>query len=229
MVASIADPTFTDMLERDYTPRVAAPLELQPPPQAWIDTLARLLAADCNRPEDRLRRVIESLIAEIDLTVSHQINAILHAPEFQDIEATWRGLYMLVRASDTDVGSKIKVLNISKRELNRTLRKFRGDTWDRSPIFLRFYEEEFGQFGGEPFGVIIGDYHFDHKPDDVALLADIAKVAAAAHSPFIAGAAASLMQMESWAEVANPRDLMRILQTPEYVAWRAMREQEDIR
>lgn len=229
MAAVIADPTFADMLDRDYTPRVAAPLEREPPPQAWIETLARLLDASPERPKDRLRRVVESLIAEIDLTVSLQINAILHAPEYQDLESTWRGLYMLVRASDIDAGTKIKMLNISKRELNRTMRKFRGDTWDRSPLFLRFYEEEFGQFGGEPFGVILGDYYFDHRPDDVALIADLAKIAAAAHAPFIAGAAASLMQMESWAEVANPRDLVRILQTPEYVAWRAMRDHEDIR
>jgi type VI secretion system protein ImpC len=229
MASGIADPSFVDMLDRDYTPRVAAPLEPEPPKQAWIDTLAGLLSADLHRPQDRLRRVIESLMGEIDLAVSLQINAILHAPEFQELEATWRGLSMLVRASDTDSGTKVKVLNISKRELNRTLRKFRGDTWDRSPLFMRFYEEEFGQFGGEPFGVILGDYYFDHKPDDVALLSDLAKISAAAHSPFIAGAAPSLLQMDSWAEVANPRDLARIVQTPEYVAWRAMREQEDIR
>ena len=229
MAVGTADPTFADMLERDYTPRVAAPLEPEPPKQAWIETLARLLEATPERPKDHLRRVIESLIGEIDLTVSQQINAILHAPEYQELEATWRGLAMLVRASDTDAGAKVKCLNISKRELNRTMRKFRGDTWDRSPIFLRFYEEEFGQFGGEPFGVILGDYYFDHRPDDVALIADLAKVAAAAHCPFIAGAAASLMQMETWAEVANPRDLLRILQTPEYISWRSMRDQEDIR
>ena len=229
MATGTVDSTFSDMLERDYTPRVAAPLEREPPPVAWVETLAALLAAAPCHPKDQLRLTVESLIAEIDLAVSKQINAILHAPEFQEVEATWRGLYMVVRASDADAGTKIKVLNISKRELNRTMRKFRGDVWDRSPIFMRFYEEEFGQFGGEPFGVIVGDYYFDHRPDDVALLADLAKVAAAAHAPFISGVAASLMQMETWAEVANPRDLVRILQTPEYIAWRSLREQEDMR
>ncbi len=229
MITVNTDPTFSDMLERDYTPRVAAPLERVPPPVAWIETLAALLAASPRHPKDELRLTVESLIAEIDVAVSTQINAVLHAPEFQELESTWRGLYMVARASDTDAGTKIKILNISKRELNRTMRKFRGDTWDRSPVFMRFYEEEFGQFGGEPFGVIIGDYYFDHRPDDVALLADLAKVSAAAHAPFISGVAASLMQMETWAEVANPRDLVRILQTPEYIAWRALREQEDMR
>ncbi len=224
-----ADPGFIDLLERDYMPQVAAPLEREPPPLAWIQTLATLLAADPHRPKDRLQRMIEALVGEIDLVVSHQINAILHAPEFQELEATWRGLFMLVRASDPDLGAKVKVFNISKRELLRTTRKFRGDAWDRSPLFLRIYEEEYGQFGGQPYGMLLGDYYFDHRPDDVALINDMAKIAAAAHAPFIAGAAASLMQMDTWAEVANPRDLGRILQTPEYVAWRAMRDQEDVR
>ena len=124
---------------------------------------------------------------------------------------------------------KIKVLDISKRELGRTLRKFRGTAWDQSPIFKQIYEEEYGQFGGEPYGVLIGDYEFDHGPQDVQLLGDMAQIAAAAHAPFIAGAAPSVMQMDSWAELANPRDLTRIFQTPEYAAWRSLRESEDAR
>ena len=111
----------------------------------------------------------------------------------------------------------------------RTLRKFRGNAWDQSPIFHRIYEEEFGQFGGEPYGLLVGDYAFDHRPDDVALLADMAKIAAAAHAPFLAAAAPSLLQMESWAEVANPRDLTRIFRTPEYTAWQRCASEEDTR
>jgi type VI secretion system protein ImpC len=124
---------------------------------------------------------------------------------------------------------KIRLFNIGQRELGRVLRKFRGTAWDQSPIFKKIYEEEYGQFGGEPFGVLIGDYAFDHQPQNIQILADMAAVAAAAHVPFIASAAPALMQMENWAELANPRDLARVFQTPEYAAWRALREMEDSR
>ena len=165
----------------------------------------------------------------LDLTLSAQLNAILHAPDFQALEAAWRGLWLLVDAADPDAGAKVKVLNIGKRDLMRSLRKFRGDAWDRSPIFMRIYDDEFGQFGGEPYGLVIGDYTFDHRPDDVQLLRDMARIAAAAHAPFVAGAEASVLQLDNWAEVVNPRDLSRIFQTPEYIAWRALREEEDTR
>jgi type VI secretion system protein ImpC len=118
-------------------------------------------------------------------------------------------------------------MNISKKDLHKTLRKFKGTAWDQSPIFKKVYEEEFGQFGGEPFGCLVGDYHFNHSPPDVELLGEMAKVAAAAHAPFITGADPSLMNFESWQELANPRDLTKIYQTPEYAAWRSLRESED--
>jgi type VI secretion system protein ImpC len=124
---------------------------------------------------------------------------------------------------------KIKVFNCSKKDLGLTLRKFRGTAWDQSPIFKRIYEEEYGQFGGQPFGLLVGDYYFDHSPQDVQLLGAMAQVAAGAHAPFLAAAAPSVMQMESWNELANPRDLTKIFQTPEYAAWRSLRESEDSR
>lgn len=226
MSGTALDPGFLDLLDRT----VAAPTaKEEPPPPELLATLARLILADPHRPSDRPRRLIETLIAEIDLTMSAQLNAILHAPDYQVLEASWRGLWMLVRTADADAGVKVKALNIGKRELARTLRKFRGNAWDQSPIFRRVYEEEFGQLGGEPYGVLIGDYAFDHRPDDVLMLGDIARIAAAAHAPFVAAAAPSLLQMDSWAEVANPRDLTRVFLTPEYTAWRSLREQEDTR
>jgi type VI secretion system protein ImpC len=233
MTEATLDADFAGLLERNaYRVRPVA-AEEDPPPAAWLANLARLILASPHRlddrPQDHARGMIEALIAEIDLTLSMQLNAILHAPEYQAMEATWRGLWMLVRSSDPDAGVKVKVLNIGKRDLLRDLRKFRGNAWDQSPIFKRIYEEEFGQFGGEPYGLLIGDYTFDHRPDDVLLLRDIAKIAAAAHAPFVAAAAPSLLQMESWTETANPRDLSRIFLTPEYVAWRALREEEDTR
>jgi type VI secretion system protein ImpC len=174
-------------------------------------------------------RVIESIIAELDRKLGELINLILHHPDFQQLEATWRGLFFVLEGIETSVDLKVRVLDISKRELVRSLRKFRGTAWDQSPLFRKVYEDEYGQFGGEPFGVLMGDYEFDHSPQDVTLLGDLAQIAAAAHAPFIAGAASSVMQMESWAELANPRDLTRIFQTPEYAGWRALRASEDAR
>jgi type VI secretion system protein ImpC len=224
-----AGPGFADLLQRDAVLARATSAMEDPPPAAWLCTLARLVLADQQRATDRPRLTVEAIVAELDRTVSEQLNGILHAHEFQALESTWRGLWMLVRAADTDTGVKVRVLDIGKRELARTLRKFRGNAWDHSPIFHRIYEEEFGQLGGEPYGLLVGDYAFDHRPDDVALLGDVAKIAAAAHAPFLAAAAPSLFQMESWAEVANPRDLTRIVRTPEYTPWQRLREEEDTR
>ena len=142
------------------------------------------------------RSTLEAMIASIDATIARQVNLILHHPEFQRIEGTWRGVHFLVGLSQTDALFKIKLLDISKRELVRTLRKFRGTAWDQSPIFRKVYEEEYGQFGGEPYGVLVGDYSFDHSPPDVQLLSDIAQIAAAAHVLFIADASPTVMQME---------------------------------
>jgi type VI secretion system protein ImpC len=229
MTSLALDRDFANLLDRDAFQVSAPRAEDEPPPGEWLTTLARLILADPNRSPERPRRLIEALISEIDMTMSEQLNAILHAPDFQNLEASWRGLLMVVRGANPDAGVKVKMLNISKRELARTIRKFRGNAWDQSPIFKRIYEEEFGQLGGEPYGLLVGDYVFDHRADDVALLGDIARIAAAAHAPFVAAASPSLFQMDSWAEIANPRDVTRIFVTPEYVAWRALREQEDTR
>ena len=223
------DTTFADLLDPESTLALHPLADQEPPPPEWLATLARLVLADPNRQHDRARRVIEALIGELDLSINIQLNGILHAPEFQALEASWRGLWMLAREADGDDTVKIKVLNISKRALSRTTRIFRGNAWDQSPIFKIIYEQEFGQFGGEPYGILVGDYEFDHRPDDVLLLGDLAKIAAAAHCPFLSSAMPSLLQMESWSEIANPRDLTRILSTPEYISWRRLREHEDTR
>jgi type VI secretion system protein ImpC len=224
-----ADPMSADLLERRAILARRPTVEEELPPASALAVLARLVLTEGGPTVDRPRLLIEALIAELDAALSAQLNAVLHAPEFQALEASWRGLWLLVRSADRDAGVKVKLLDLSKRELVRSLRKFRGSAWDHSPLFRHIYEAEYGQFGGEPFGLLVGDYQFDHRPDDVALLGDIAKIAAAAHAPFIAAAAPSLLQMESWAEVANPRELARILQTPEYTAWRRLREEEDTR
>ncbi len=220
---------FETLLLRPARPRQPAAEHVPDALQPAIQTLAREFASAPALRGIPLRRAIEAVIAEIDRRMGSQLNHVLHHPDFQALEASWRGLHFLVRAVQSDSMLKIRLFDISQRELGRTLRKFRGTAWDHSPIFKKIYEEEYGQLGGEPFGVLIGDYSFDHHPHNIQMLADMAAVAAAAHVPFIGAASPALTQMDSWSELANPRDLGRIFQTPDYAAWRALRETEDAR
>ncbi|MEM9828296.1 MAG: type VI secretion system contractile sheath large subunit [Planctomycetota bacterium] len=194
-----------------------------------VNTLAeQIVESELTLSGDAIK-AIEGLVAEIDRKLSEQMNEILHHPEFQRLEGAWRGFHYLVNNTETDEMLKIRVLNISKPELHKTLKKFKGTAWDQSPIFKKLYEEEYGQFGGEPYGALIGDYQFDHSPVDVELLGELSKVAAATHSPFIGAASPSLMHMQSWQELGNPRDLTKIFQTVEFASWRSLRDDEDSR
>ena len=217
---------FAALLNREFKPKSDRAREAV---ESAVQTLAEQALAHTGLIATDSLRTIEAIIAAIDAKLTGQINEIIHTEDFQKLEAAWRGLHYLVNNTETDETLKIRVLNISKRDLGRELKKFRGTAWDQSPIFKKVYEEEYGQFGGEPYGLMIGDYYFDHSPQDVQLLGDIAQVASAAHAPFMAAAAPTVMQMDSWNELANPRDLTKIFQTPEYAAWRSLRESEDSR
>lgn len=217
---------FASLLQKEFKPKSDKAKEAV---EGAVQTLAEHVLADTSLISDDVLRSIESIIAGIDGKLTEQINLIMHHNDFQKLEGSWRGLHYLVNNTETDETLKIRVINISKKELGKTLKKYKGTAWDQSPIFKKLYEEEYGQFGGEPYGCLIGDYHFDHSPPDVALLGEMAQIAAAAHAPFIAGADPGLMQMESWQELANPRDLTKIFQTPEYAAWRSLRESDDAR
>ena len=122
---------------------------------------------------------------------------------------------------------KIRVMNVEKKELGRTFKKYKGVSWDQSPLFKKIYGAEYDQLGGEPYGCLVGDYHFDHSTPDVEILNGMKQVAAAAHAPFLTGADPNILQMESWDELSNPRDLTKIMGTPEYAAWNSLRDSED--
>jgi type VI secretion system protein ImpC len=197
--------------------------------ESAVRTLAEQALATTATIAPDAYRTIQAIIAEIDRKLSEQINLIIHHPDFQQVEGAWRGLHYLVNNTETDEMLKIRVLNISKNELGRTLKRHKGVGWDQSPLFKKIYEAEYGQFGGEPYACLVGDYHFDHSPPDVELLGEMSKISAAAHCPFIAGAAPPVMQMESWQELANPRDLTKIFSNTEYAPWRSLRESDDSR
>jgi type VI secretion system protein ImpC len=217
---------FSSLLKKQFKPKSDRAREAV---ETAVKTLAEQALADSALISDDALNSIEAMIAAIDNKLTEQVNLILHNEDFQQLEGAWRGLHHLVNNTETDEQLKIRVMNISKKDVGKTLKKFKGTAWDQSPLFKKFYEEEYGQFGGEPYGCIVGDYHFDHSPPDVELLGEMAQVAAASHAPFITGASPTLMQMDSWQELANPRDLSKIFSTPEYAAWRSLRESDDAR
>lgn len=217
---------LTSLLQKEFKPKTD---EAKGAVEQAVRTLAEQALSQTKLIGHDVVKSIEAIIAELDRKLSEQVNLILHNPDFQQLEGAWRGLHYLVNNSETDEMLKIRFMNISKNELGRTLKRYKGTNWDQSPLFKTVYEAEYGQFGGEPFGCLVGDYHFDHSPPDVELLGEMSKNAAAAHTPFIAGASPSVMQMESWQELSNPRDLTKIFTTPEYAAWRSLRESDDAR
>ncbi len=217
---------FTSLLQKEFKPKTDTAREAV---ATAVQTLAEQALADTRLIGSDALRTIEAIIAALDQKLTEQINKIIHHPDFQRLESAWRGLHYLVTSTETDEMLKIRVLNISKKELASTLRKFKGTAWDQSPIFKKVYGEEYDQLGGQPYGCVVGDYYFDHTPPDVELLGGMAQIAASAHAPFISAVDPAVMRMESWQELANPRDLTKIFQTPEYAPWRSLRESEDSR
>src|SRR5690349_23687148 len=215
---------FAELLQKQFRPKTDGA-------RAEVERAVRTLAEQALRESavvsDDVVGTIKAIIAEIDKQLTDQVNVILHNERFQQVESAWRGLHYLVNNTETDEMLKIRVMNISKKDLGKTLKKYKGASWDQSPIFKKLYEQEYGQLGGEPYGALVGDYYFDHTPGDVELLGQMAQVASAAHAPFIAGSSPSLLGMDSWQELANPRDLAKIFAAPDYAAWRSLRESDD--
>jgi type VI secretion system protein ImpC len=171
--------------------------------------------------------MITARIAQIDHLVSLQLNEVLHAKEFQKLEGTWRGLKYLMDQSETSDKLKIKVLNVTKKELLRDLQ--RAPEFDQSAMFKKVYEEEYGVFGGAPFGALVGDYEFGRGPEDIELLEKVAQVASAAHAPFLTAAAPEMLNMDSFTTIDAPRDMAKIFDSSEYAKWKSFRQSEDSR
>jgi type VI secretion system protein ImpC len=170
-------------------------------------------------------QMISARVAQIDHLVSIQLNEILHNQQFQKLEGTWRGLKYLLDQSETGSQLKIRILNASKKDLLRDLQ--RAPEFDQSAMFKKVYEEEYGLFGGEPFGVLVGDYEFSKHPEDLELLEKVSQVAAAAHAPFLSAASSELLNMESYTNLDQPRDIGKIFDSTEYAKWKGFRESED--
>ncbi|HEU5400803.1 MAG TPA: type VI secretion system contractile sheath large subunit, partial [Terriglobales bacterium] len=170
---------------------------------------------------------IQARIAQIDKLISLQLNEILHYPAFQKLEGTWRGIKYLMDQSETSDMLKIKVLNVSKRELLKDLQ--RAPEFDQSALFKKVYEEEFGVFGGAPFAALVGDYEFGKGPEDIELLERISQVASSAHAPFLSSASADLLNLSSHTQLGSPRDIGKIFDSTEYAKWKSFRQSDDSR
>jgi len=224
--ATVEAEDFSALLKQSFKPRSErAATEVE----NAVQTLVSQALADQSLVKGEVLDTIEEMIAQLDRKLSEQMNEILHAEEFQQLESAWRGLNYLVMNSETDATLKIRVMNVGKTELQRNLRLYPGARWDQSPLFKKVYESEFGTLGGEPYGALVADYHFSHSPTDVALLRDLSKIASAALAPLITGADPTLLGMDSWTELMNPRDLGKLMDTPEYAAWKGLRDSVDSR
>ncbi|SMF29866.1 type VI secretion system protein ImpC [Alteromonadaceae bacterium Bs31] len=200
-------------------------------PRDETEELLKTLTAEATKGtvkwDKNLNVTINAAIAAIDKAMSDQLAAIMHNEKFQKLEGSWRGLQYLVMNSETGSSLKLRVMNVSKKELTRDLEK--AVEFDQSQIFKKIYESEFGTAGGEPYAALVGDYEFSAHPDDISLLTKMSNVAAAGFCPFLSATAPEMFGFESFTELSKPRDLEKIFESAEYIQWRSFRESEDSR
>ena len=192
-----------------------------------LKTLTKEAMSGTLKWDKNLTVTINSAIAAIDKVMSKQLSAIMQHEKLQKLEGSWRGLSHLVMNSETSSQLKIRMLNLSKKELTKDLEK--AVEFDQSQTFKKIYESEFGIAGGEPYAALIGDYEFSGHPDDLDLLTNMSNVAAAGFCPFISAASPEMFGFDSFTELSKPRDLEKIFDSAEYIKWRSFRESEDSR
>ena len=192
-----------------------------------ISELAREVLQGTVVISENLNLTLDARVAELDRMISEQLTAVMHAPEFQQLESTWRGLHYLCGQTSTGAQLKIKVLNASKKDVVKDFKS--AIDFDQSALFKKVYEEEFGTFGGSPFGALLGDYNIGRQPEDMYFIEQMSHVAAAAHAPFISAASEDMFGLESFTEMGKPRDLAKVFDTVEYAKWKSFRDSEDSR
>jgi len=170
--------------------------------------------------------MINERIKHIDKLLSDQLNEIMHAPQFQKLEATWRGLRYLVSETETGPMLKIKIFNASKAEL---LDDFERNAFDQNALWKKIYEHEYGMFGGVPFSSLLGDYEFTRSSQDMKLLEHMSTVAAGAHAPFLSAASPDLLDLADFTELNEPTSLAEKFESTTFAKWQAFRQTEDSR
>lgn len=176
---------------------------------------------------------INKSIAQIDQLINDQINAVIHHKEFQRLEASWRGLWYLATQAEASRTIKIRMLDIAWSEVSKDIE--RALDVDQSQLFQKIYNEEYGTPGGEPFGVIIGDYEISHKRsarhphDDISTLSGMSQIAAASFAPFICSVSSEFFGLDDFSTLGMPINLHSIFTQSEYIRWRSLREKQDSR
>ncbi|MBQ8651379.1 MAG: type VI secretion system contractile sheath large subunit [Alphaproteobacteria bacterium] len=192
-----------------------------------VEFVNELLDTKESPGESRIISFLTRRIAEIDETLSDQINEIMHHPDYQKLEGSWRGLRYFVMNTETGTHLKIRLLNASLKDLRDDLTK--AIEFDQSELFKKVYEEEYGTFGGAPYSCLIGDYSFTNQPQDIQFLEHISGLAAAAHTPFIAAVSPLFFNLDTFEHMPYPRDLAKIFESPDYIKWNSFRDTEDSR
>jgi type VI secretion system protein ImpC len=176
---------------------------------------------------DNLSVTLDARVAELDALISKQLSTVMHHPDFQKLESTWTGLQYLCKHTSTGSMMKIQVFNATKKELIKDFKT--AIDFDQSALFKKVYEEEFGTFGGAPFGTLLGDFEIGRQPEDMYFVEQMSHVAAAAHAPFISAASSEMFGLEGFTDLGKPRDLSKVFDTVEYAKWKSFRESEDSR
>jgi len=218
------DPLLARLLEKGFRARTE---EDRSRARDTLDEFIKRVTEGVVHEDREMLDTVDELIADIDRKLSDQMNEIIHQAEFMRVEGSWRGLHHLIHESNTGPELEVRMLNVSRKDLHRDLT--RAPEFDQSGLFKKIYEEEFGTPGGKPFSYFIGDYEFSNHPQDIQLLEKISNVAAAGWVPFFAAAAPQMLDLDSFQDLANPRDLSMIFEDDAYIKWRMFRESEDSR
>ncbi len=207
--------------------------KLKPDDEAYGMTRAGLqvVLEEMVKPERQGAKIsgnlVDDMLAQIDKKISAQMDCIIHNKAFQKMESSWRSLKFLVDRTNFRENIRIQIMNVSKQDLL--------DDFDDAPeitksgLYKQAYTAEYGQFGGQPFGAVIGNYDFGPGPQDMKLLHYVASVSSMSHAPFIAAAGPEFFGIEKWNELPNLKDLRSIFEMPQYAKWNAFRESEDAR
>src|SRR3984893_5665700 len=193
--------------------------------KGWVKELVDQVLEGQVRVNQDTDTMLGERIKQLDELISSQLNEVMHAPEFQKLEASWRGLQYLVANTETSTMLKIKVMNVSKKDILKDFTK--QNDWEQATIFKKIYEEEYGTLGGQPYACLIGDYEITRHPEDIQLLTNMSNVAAAAHAPFLTAASPALFNWDSFTELAGPRDVAKIFDNDAYLKWKDFRKSDD--
>ena len=188
--------------------------------------IANLLKSD-EKGQPVNKALVDQMVVELDRKISAQMDEILHAPKLQELESSWRGLKLMVDRTDFRENIKVDILHATKTELLEDF-EFAPDVI-QTGFYKHIYSTEYGQFGGEPVGAVVGNYAFTPSTPDMKLLQYVSSVGAMAHAPFLSSVAPSFFGVDSYQELPAIKELKAVFEGPKYAKWRSLRESEDAR